>query len=76
MTISLYKTEFLHMPMFSHLVVPGVTWSKPSSSSILHIYYMYANNGDIVVVTGVGSCHFLEEIFELGSARPALPLNL
>ena len=94
MPILLYKTDFLHMPMFSHLVVPGVTWSKSSSSSILHIYYMYANNGDIAwmhslaradlvsihvirtVVSGVGSCHFLEEIFELGSARPGPPLNL
>ena len=56
--------------------LPDVTWSKSSSGSILHIYYMYANNGDIAVVTGVGSCHFLEEIFELGSARPAPPLIL
>ena len=76
MTILLYKTEYFDMPMFSHLVVPDVTWSKSSSGSILHIYYMYANNGDIVVVTGVESCHFLEEVFELGSARPAPPLNL
>ena len=76
MTILLYKTEFLHMPMFSHQVVPDVTWSKSSSGSILHIHYMYTNNGDIVVVTGVGSCHFLEEIFDLGSARPVPPLNL
>ena len=76
MTILLYKPDFLYMPMFSHLVAPDVTWPKSSSGSILHIYYMYANNGDIAVVTGVVSCHFSEEIFELGSARPAPPLNL
>ena len=58
------------------MLLPDVTWSKSSSGSILHIYYMYANNGDIAVVTGVGSCHFLEEVFELGSARPAPPLIL
>ena len=40
------------------MLLPDVTWSKSSSGSILHIYYMYANNGDIAVVTGVGSCHF------------------
>ena len=39
----LYKTDFLHMSMFSHLVI----WSKSSTSSLLHLHYMYANNGDI-----------------------------